>query len=446
GAFGQSFGVVQDGGTYWYPGDDDAGMIARQQFYVAVRYDGSDSQTNNLELVAGNPGTGGTTMGNLNRLLEWHYQATPDDFERGRNQIIYDDYQGNRNPFIDHPEWVHSVFVDQANDTNLSLTAASGNADGSSSQILDLGRTLVDGPGPSTQQVTLFKSGSDGTYYSATTSGAATSSITGDLNAFAIGSGGSQQVTVGLDANTSQAGLTTGEVRFDNLDITTGGGSGRGANDGDDVVQLSYTTVDHATPSWDGSLVNTQLEIDFGEVELGASVSDTAFELFNLEQTAGFTADLELDSISGLGTTGVLTVDPTVLTGPAAIEGGDSATLHASFDTSTAGNFGALYTLSLSDEDLPGAQSYELSLLLLGSVVDPALAGDFNGDDMVTAADYAVWRDGASGGEDYATWVEAFGDSQAAASIAAAASVPEPGAAIIGAVGVLGLVRLRRRV
>ena len=56
GAFGQPFGRVTDGGsTQWYPGDADAGMIARQQFYMDVRYDGSDPSTEDLALVEGNP-------------------------------------------------------------------------------------------------------------------------------------------------------------------------------------------------------------------------------------------------------------------------------------------------------------------------------------------------------------------------------------------------------
>ena len=53
GAFGQSFGMkIDKGATVWYPGDADAGMIARQEFYMAVRYDGSDSGTSDLELVS----------------------------------------------------------------------------------------------------------------------------------------------------------------------------------------------------------------------------------------------------------------------------------------------------------------------------------------------------------------------------------------------------------
>lgn len=41
GAYGQPYGAVYDGGNMWYPGNADAGMIARQEMYMAVRYDGT---------------------------------------------------------------------------------------------------------------------------------------------------------------------------------------------------------------------------------------------------------------------------------------------------------------------------------------------------------------------------------------------------------------------
>ena len=44
-------------------------------------------------------------MGKLSVLLQWHQEDPVDDFERERNEIIYNDYQHNRNPFIDYPEW-----------------------------------------------------------------------------------------------------------------------------------------------------------------------------------------------------------------------------------------------------------------------------------------------------------------------------------------------------
>ena len=40
-----------------------------------------------------------------------------DDWERQRNDIIYYDFQNNRNPFIDHPEYVGLIW-----DNNVGIT------------------------------------------------------------------------------------------------------------------------------------------------------------------------------------------------------------------------------------------------------------------------------------------------------------------------------------
>ena len=39
-----------------------------------------------------------------------HWPIPPDALERARNDLIDGDYQHNRNPFIDHPEWVCSIW------------------------------------------------------------------------------------------------------------------------------------------------------------------------------------------------------------------------------------------------------------------------------------------------------------------------------------------------
>ncbi len=48
-------------------------------------------------------------MGGLELFKQWHLLDPVDDFERNRNNVIYT-YQGNRNPFIDYPEFVGVIW------------------------------------------------------------------------------------------------------------------------------------------------------------------------------------------------------------------------------------------------------------------------------------------------------------------------------------------------
>lgn len=50
-----------------------------------------------------------TYMSKLSTLLEWNELDPVDDFEIQRNSRIYE-YQGNRNPYIDHSELASVVF------------------------------------------------------------------------------------------------------------------------------------------------------------------------------------------------------------------------------------------------------------------------------------------------------------------------------------------------
>ena len=93
----------------WEPRDSVKGDIARMLFYMTVRYEG-DSGEPDLEL--NNLVNNGTDPyhGKLSVLLQWHKEDPVDHSERERNEIIYVDYQHNRNPFIDHPEWVSAIW------------------------------------------------------------------------------------------------------------------------------------------------------------------------------------------------------------------------------------------------------------------------------------------------------------------------------------------------
>jgi uncharacterized protein len=91
----------------WEAPDRVKGDIARMLMYMDVRYEGNGEI--NLELVD-YTGTSGAKHGKISTLLQWHLQDPVDEFELRRNNVIYEKYQGNRNPFIDHPEWAAMIF------------------------------------------------------------------------------------------------------------------------------------------------------------------------------------------------------------------------------------------------------------------------------------------------------------------------------------------------
>ncbi len=95
----------------WEPRDAVKGDVARIIFYMEVRYEGDTGELN-LEMVdyVNSAPNGEPFYGKKSTLLLWHQNDTVDDFERNRNNIIYSNYQGNRNPFIDHPEYASLIW------------------------------------------------------------------------------------------------------------------------------------------------------------------------------------------------------------------------------------------------------------------------------------------------------------------------------------------------
>lgn len=93
------------------PRDAVKGDVARMTFYMDVRYEGADPQTPDLSLVDMLTSTGEAKLGKLCALLAWHEADPVDSYEQRRNNRIYE-FQGNRNPFVDHPEWVTQIFTD----------------------------------------------------------------------------------------------------------------------------------------------------------------------------------------------------------------------------------------------------------------------------------------------------------------------------------------------
>ena len=130
-------------GDSWEPRDAVKGDVARMMFYMVVRYDPgyhTDNSLYDLELVdyagvdIGDP-PGEPLFGKLSTLIQWHLQDPVDTFEQNRNEVAYS-YQGNRNPFIDHPEWVESIFSPQlSSNTRIDFAGNSLSVEESSGSV-----------------------------------------------------------------------------------------------------------------------------------------------------------------------------------------------------------------------------------------------------------------------------------------------------------------------
>ncbi|MDN5780645.1 MAG: endonuclease, partial [Luteimonas sp.] len=110
--------------------DERKGDMARAVMYMAIRYEGgkdihSNQSEPDLELTdnrskivktSGSP----AYMGLLSTLLAWHQADPPNAAERERNEVVYS-FQGNRNPFVDHPEWATQALFESTQPATCQL-------------------------------------------------------------------------------------------------------------------------------------------------------------------------------------------------------------------------------------------------------------------------------------------------------------------------------------
>ncbi|MBT33222.1 MAG: hypothetical protein CMO01_26470 [Thalassobius sp.] len=104
---------------FWDPRDDKKGDVARILFYMATRYEG----TRDLELVDRISHSGDPEIGVLYTMIKWHEQDPVSDEEIARNEAIYEQ-QGNRNPFVDNPDWVAEIWGNTSSPMSIIDTEA----------------------------------------------------------------------------------------------------------------------------------------------------------------------------------------------------------------------------------------------------------------------------------------------------------------------------------
>ncbi len=120
-------------GTVFEPVDEFKGDIARMVFYFVTRYENNLSTFTTGNILDGSAYPG-LQKWELDVLLTWTAQDPVSPSEIERNNASYN-YQQNRNPFIDHPEWVAKIWGSQVGDneaptapTNLIVTAPSASS------------------------------------------------------------------------------------------------------------------------------------------------------------------------------------------------------------------------------------------------------------------------------------------------------------------------------
>jgi endonuclease I len=129
-----SYGYDANGYLVYEPRDQQKGDAARALLYMTLRYHG----VGGLNWTFGY--LNGTTLPAFNEdpqllslLLEWHAQDPPNAYEIARNEYIQS-IQGNRNPFIDQPDWVY--YIDFNNLTSITTPAALDLAEEQDQQLL----------------------------------------------------------------------------------------------------------------------------------------------------------------------------------------------------------------------------------------------------------------------------------------------------------------------
>jgi hypothetical protein len=282
-------------------------------------------------------------------------------FDKTQNPTYW---QGNRNPFIDHPEYVWTIFGGGNNNSRLYVGGTSF-SDGSSSLSINLGR-IMKGGALGSASVTINKAGSNPTTFDVTTGGA-TSSLAGAGQSFDYNAQ-TRAMTLGLSASTSTTGLKSGSITFNNTDLTSGG-AGFGSADANDIVNISARVLDNR--------VITASPVHFGRV-IGNKIYTGTTTLTTTGNDDHFTRV----TVSGSEVTqGLLSVEA----GGSQLfdDASDSTVRNVSTRFRTQGLQGGVVPLSVSGEGLSGESVQPLSLTWSAFVMPGASEGPLPPSDPV---------------------------------------------------------------
>lgn len=161
-------------GIVFEPIDAFKGDVARMILYFVTRYESQLASFSSGNMLGGSTFPGLQTW-ELNQLLAWNTLDPVSPTEIARNNAAYV-YQANRNPYIDHPEYVNQIWGTPVVDTQAPTAATNLVANNPTSNSIALNWTAAtDNIGVATYEI--YANG----VLKATVSGSLTSTIVANL-------------------------------------------------------------------------------------------------------------------------------------------------------------------------------------------------------------------------------------------------------------------------
>ena len=277
-------------GTVFEPIDEYKGDFARNYFYMATRYKNLiDSWGSNSDMLDGSEYSSWA----LNLLLDWHEQDPVSQKEIDRNNDVYG-IQGNRNPFIDHPEYVpriwggNDVYAPVNSDNYPAIDNETSSGFTLNVNIDEVGTVyyVILSSGAAAPSSTQVKAGQDGsgTTLSSTYKGNITVSAGFTSYSEAL-SGLSTSTTYDVyfvsDDNESPSNLQDNPVKVSASTSSSGGGGGGG----------SYYSELMISEYVEGSSNNKYIEI-WNNTGATVNLSDYAIKIYHNGSTSGSTISL----------------------------------------------------------------------------------------------------------------------------------------------------------
>ena len=168
-----SSAAVGYSGVVFEPIDEFKGDIARALLYFATRYEDTVDGYTSFDMFNGTNDEVFFPWA-ITTLLDWHNNIDPvDERERVRNDEAYN-FQGNANPFVDHPEYADMIWNPMA-DTQAPTIPTNLSTSNPTTSTIDLSWTAsTDDTAVTTYDVYV-----DGVFYTTTNSAATTFTVTG---------------------------------------------------------------------------------------------------------------------------------------------------------------------------------------------------------------------------------------------------------------------------